>query len=454
MNRNAEYSALRDSLSQTPAALASTLTRVKARAIKNSRTKKFVAAPFACVLALFMALVVLVNSSTALAYAVGQVPFLGSLAKAVAFSESLKAAVENQYVQPVNLEQTQNGITMKIEYLIVDKKQVNVFYSLTGEGYESLRADVYVASKELDGFGSGGNWSDEKLQCFTVDFITRDVPSKMSLEAKVFESKIVEAQLPPEPVNSPSFETDWPKTDYIASFTFGLQFDPQYTQTGYTVQVDKWIALDGQRILIKQLEVYPTQIRVLLEDGEANTAWLHSLQFSLIGEDGTVIEKVKNGVSATGSENSPFMAAHHLQSNYFKEGGPFKLCITGASWLDKAHEYFNIDLENGTAEYLPQGIAIKSCMHTENGWLLEFLIKKDPQATFSLPFYPSYVGKDGVAHDINSTSYGNFEDDESAAWIRFALVNYHENSAKLRLWYNRVTEFEKPIEIPIVLGEK
>ena len=67
------------------------------------------------------------------AYACSKVPGLRELAEAVTFSRSLTDAVNNQYVQPISLTQTQNGITASVDYLIVDQKQVNVFYRLTAD---------------------------------------------------------------------------------------------------------------------------------------------------------------------------------------------------------------------------------------------------------------------------------------------------------------------------------
>ncbi|MFR7893274.1 MAG: DUF4179 domain-containing protein [Dysosmobacter sp.] len=54
------------------------------------------------------------------ARACGRIPLLADLAKAVSWSPSLSAAVENDYVQPLRLSQSKNGITARVEYLIVD----------------------------------------------------------------------------------------------------------------------------------------------------------------------------------------------------------------------------------------------------------------------------------------------------------------------------------------------
>ena len=90
--------------------------------------------------ACFAAFVLLVNYCVPVAYACSKVPVLRELAEAVTFSRSLTDAVENEYVQPMELSQTENGITAEIAYLIVDQKQVNVFYRLDSEKYDQLEA--------------------------------------------------------------------------------------------------------------------------------------------------------------------------------------------------------------------------------------------------------------------------------------------------------------------------
>ena len=47
--------------------------------------------------------------------------------------------MENEYVQPIGQSQTVNGITASIQYLIVDQKQVNIFFTWRGRGTRPLR---------------------------------------------------------------------------------------------------------------------------------------------------------------------------------------------------------------------------------------------------------------------------------------------------------------------------
>ena len=141
MNRNEEYQALLQELEATPPALDGTAERALRRRRRDRRLRLF-GVPAGSLAACFIAFVLLVNLFPPFARACGNVPLLRALAQAVAWSPSLSAAVENDYVQPIGQSQTVNGITATIEYVIVDQKQVHIFFTLKGEGYESLSAEM------------------------------------------------------------------------------------------------------------------------------------------------------------------------------------------------------------------------------------------------------------------------------------------------------------------------
>ena len=136
MNRMKEYQAMLAELETEAAGLDATLDRAYAKR-RVTRTKRILrpAAGFAAVFSIF---VLLVNFCAPVAYACSQVPILRELAAAVTFSRSLSDAVENAYAQPMDLSQTDNAITAEVAYLIVDQKQVNVFYRLDSKKYEKL----------------------------------------------------------------------------------------------------------------------------------------------------------------------------------------------------------------------------------------------------------------------------------------------------------------------------
>ena len=121
MNRNEEYMALMAEMDVFPNGLETTIDKALARESTFRRRRRIFRGSVTGLAACFVCFVLLVNLSIPFARACGSIPLIRDLAKAVAWSPSLSAAVENEYVQPVGLSQTENGITATIEYVIVDQ---------------------------------------------------------------------------------------------------------------------------------------------------------------------------------------------------------------------------------------------------------------------------------------------------------------------------------------------
>ena len=109
---------------------------------------------------------------------------------AVTFSKSLTDAAENEYVQPLNLTQEENGVTVSVEYLIVDQKQGNAFFRVASEQdaeYE-ITPDVLTRDKKSASCAYGMKNHDAKngeLRSMTIDFLDEDVPDSLVLELDV-----------------------------------------------------------------------------------------------------------------------------------------------------------------------------------------------------------------------------------------------------------------------------
>ena len=134
MNRMEEYQALLSELERPVPELERTLDRAKAR-----RRRRAILKPLAGLATAAAVFVLLVNCCAPVAYACAQVPILRELAELLRFNQSLSAALEHDYGQMIGQEQTENGITARVEYLIVDQKQVNVFYSVTGRDGDAFQ---------------------------------------------------------------------------------------------------------------------------------------------------------------------------------------------------------------------------------------------------------------------------------------------------------------------------
>lgn len=342
MNRNEEYLNLVKELEENTPDL-----RVSVQKARNKRTRiAFVYRPLASLAVCFALFVLLVNFSAPVAQACSRVPILRELAEAVTFSRPLSDAVENDYVQPVDLAQEQNGVTAEIEYLIVDRKQVHVFYRLESEEYKAM----YVVPKIMNKEGTDKEpctWTtpindvaNEELRLITLDYNEEEIPNSLQVIIRAYDSRGY-------------------STEKLAEFTFLLEFDPNQIAEAKIYPIDQTVVMDGQTITVTEIQVYPTHLRLNVADAAENTCWLNMLDFYIETELGR-FDASASGVIATGTADSKSMTSYRADSLYFYEAEQIQLVITGARWLSKDMEKIHIDLSAGETEELPQGVTLVS----------------------------------------------------------------------------------------------
>lgn len=430
MNRLEEFNLLSAELEQIPDALTGLTVRAKRRLFR----RRLLFRPLLGLVGLFLTFTFLVNLSPTVARAVSNIPVLRELAKAVNFSTSLTTAVENQYVQPMNLKQDENGITASVEYLIVDQKQVNVFFRLSSSQYGKLYADPRV--RAADGsplscsYGQNYfNWSadGENLQSLTIDFHNDTVPSALQVSFSVRD--------------------DLNRPEPLASFTFLLEFDPQFTATGKKYSVGQRVVLNGQTITVTDIEIYPSNLRLNIREDDNNTAWLQNLYFYIEDEQGRRFYPPESGILASGSIDTPSMTSYRTESPYFYDAKSLKLVITGATWLDKDMERVHMDLISGTVERLPQGVEFLAAYQQSEGWFLTFEVPyragKPRQA-----FFDDYYDADGKKCTFDS--WGGRSTGEGSEVLILELLTYPYDDVWLCPAYSYDWYIQEPISVPLI----
>ena len=408
MNRKEEYLALTKELESGTPDLRESVRKAQLR----RRRKRLVYRPLAGMAACFALFVALVNFCTPVASACARVPVLRELAAAVTFSRSLSDAVENDYVQELHLSQTQQDITAEIDYLIVDRRQVNVFYRLSSDRYAYLGAgcEIFAADgskPECCTYASNlFHAANGELRTLTSDF-EGDVPDKLLLRMTVYDGE------------AERWETG------LAEFEFLLEFDPQFTEKGEVIPLDRTVEMDGQKITFTQLEIYPTHIRVDVEDSPENTAWLRSLRFCIETEGGRRFEPVTNGISATGSPDSPAMVSYRAESTWFARAKKLKLVVTGAQWLRKDMEKTYVNLQTGETGPLPDGASFLSAEKNGSGWLVTFRSGCTEGEPIGQLFGSIYYDADGNSYEINEFSTSD-DGERVTHWLWLTDYPYDE----------------------------
>ena len=458
MNRKNEFDAMIEELNRCTTGLETTLDRAYKR--KRKKTTQMIVRPLAGLAACFAVFVLLVNFCVPVAYACSLVPGLRELAAAVTFSRSLTDAVENEYVQPMDLSQIDNDITAYVDYLIVDQKQVNVFYRLNSDKYESL--EIYPEVLNTDGvrpascsYSNTGFGADNgELRCLSIDFVNGNVPASLRVKLNVYTNSIrYENVAPEQAVDDIYSDNPYEEPDYLAHFDFLLEFDPKFTATGKVFPVNQTVILEGQAITITDIEVYPTHLRVDIAESEDNTAWLKDLDFYIETDWGMKFDPVSSGITATGSTDSPSMVSYRADSTYFYEANHLKLVITGAQWLRKDMETTYLNLVTGEHGELPEGAAFDSAMKQGSGWVVKFRAAWEEDEPLYQLFGHLFYDADGNEYEIHhwSSMYGDLDEEGNITFFydEFPLLHYTEDEVWLCPEFSHNWVAENPIVITV-----
>ena len=216
-------------------------------------------------------------------------PVLGELAEALRFDKSLRLAVENEYVQPLGLSQTENGITARMEYLIVDQKSVNLFFSFHSEDGCPLRAQYSTDTTDCISLMNGIDLQkNDELQQITLMSVGDTLPDTLELTLFAYRDAIGSGE----------------ESEPAAEFHFTIEYDPSFTAKGETIPVGASFTLDGQTLLLDRAEIYPTHMRLILREAAENTANLRSLDFCLTDDQGGTYEAGAGSVVSMGTGTS------------------------------------------------------------------------------------------------------------------------------------------------------
>ena len=464
MDRMEEYKALRDAPEELPPALEGAVARARARA-RRRRLWRRISAPAGSVAAVFAAFVLLVNLSTPFALACGKVPVLKELAAAVAFSPSLKAAVENDYVQYIGQSATDNGITVHLEYLMADQGGLMLFLSVSGPE-EATFFMPRATFTTPDG---------ERLEGCSV-LVDSVAPGELSNAITVAFNGEEESQLPESlrltcevQAHIPDV-TDAGEWTADAVVTFDLPLDQRFRGQGRTVEVNRWLELDGNNIRIVDLELYPTHARLNLEQDPDNAEELQSLDFYLEDKKGNRYEKGSaSGLTAMGD-------SYLFESPYFSDPDSLTLHITKAEWLEKSQKFITVSLKTGEAlEPMPGGMEISAIRLDDTTAQVAFLAPMPPASSeTNLNFYQLGTGfyrtPDGTVK--NTGGHSTYASDilwrntpyetpipEGYFVEEYTIEHCYWDVISMELFASRRTTFEVPVvltlqEGPYVIGHR
>ena len=376
------------------------------------------------------------NFCTPVALACGRIPFLRELAAAVTFSQSLSAAVEHDYVQFIGQERTVNGYTIRLEYVIADQKQVNVFFTVEGEppqgGYFSASVDVTTEDAPPHTI-IGGLSHPGELEYVCIDFAEGTTPEHLDLTVIV--------------------EDTAGEMKKLASCDFSLDLDPYLLTVGRTVEVNQDFVIDGNAMTLSTVEIYPTHMRLHVEQDEDNADWLKGLELTIDGDGRDVDRLDSKGLSSTGGGEYGTLSIYTASSWYY-DCQELTLTITGAAWLNKERTETVVDLTAGTALGLPDGIELAGIVSKEDffdetaGTVLTFAVGDSP---YSFPFDWEFRDKAGRVYE--NTCMGFSTGGSEAGTMMYGIGDFQGDAVILGNLYSHTTTLAEPLILTVPVGE-
>jgi len=450
MNRMEEYKRVLEDLERVPE------SDPVGNARRRHRKVRSLYRPLVAAAAVFLVFFGMINLSPTVSATFQNVPVLKELVQILTFNPSLRLAVEHDYVQIMDLQQQDQDITARIEYLIVDQKQINIFFRLSSDTHESLSATPEILTADghylLAGVSYGGVFEEQdELRQITVDFVEDTVPEQLRLKLDVYANAAMFAEAP---VESEDLWDIPEERNGLATFDFLLKFDPLFTAQGRIVDVNQKIEIDGQQITVTDMEIYPTHIRINVKEAETNSAWLTSLRFYLELDDGRRIEKVSNGISATGSTDTPSMVSYRAESSFFYHADSIRLIVTGADFLNKAEEKLHVNLKELTCDPLPEHVSLHSVKKGNGSTLLTFLIKEDGLDHVQLLSH-SYWSPSGTEYHINRYTSTMLYDEDTGEQLEgyqeegYYLDGYLQDEVWVKLNYSSVWTPQSPVVVEL-----
>lgn len=429
MTRMEEYQALRAEMETAPDAMEAVAERALARETTCRKKTRIWGVPVGSLAACFALFLLLVNCFPTFVSACEGLPVLGELAEALRFDKSLRRAVENEYVQPLGLSQTENGITARVEYLIVDQKNVNVFFRFYASDGRPLRArysaDTPGCVSVMENLDLLEDGTLRRIGIMATD----DLPDTLELTLCAYDGEYG------------SYED----ADLAAEFHFTIEYDPSFTAHGETIPVETAFTLEGQTLTVDRAEIYPTHMRLILREAAENTANLRSLDFCLTDDQGGTYEAGAGSVVSMGTgENEN---CYLLESPWFQDGKHFTLHIRGAQFLTKGKEWVRVDLQAKTIEGLPDGAALDEIRLYDDTWQVSVRTDSMPKGTARRAslFGSEYHNEDGTIQGYTGRGYSGGD----GGWEYVTLEDYPENVVYLKLSHDRTVLLPQSLDIPI-----
>lgn len=455
MNRNDEFSELKNELEQTPIELEYTAAKAIAKAKKSKRRSLLLKTPLISFCSIVIMFITLVNLFPTVALAMSDSLGLKALIRAVAVNPSLKRAVEHDYYQEIGESQTQDDVKVTVDYMILDAGNISFFFHVDAPVDAGLYHFEFLDSqgKKLPaGFSFDTGYKSGKLEVINIQFPggNTTLPEELTFKVTVNkdenyqETRTAVMADSDSPFSSEYVEPEATGIDY--AFSFKLHPDKQFSSIVNIVPVNRWIEIESQRVYLENLYIYPSNVRLSAYCDEKNSAVIEALDVCLEDEKGSKYEGW-GSFFITSDPDVQGLQYLFFDSCYFSDSDHLKLNINSISMIDKKQLFGKIDYAKKTIENMPDNISIETMDLKADTLILTLKEYSDNTKYHSSIIDSTYFDTDGNKYYFNSWGEGTSPDETEANYHYYKIKNFKDNYYILRWSYRNYKQLDKAVEV-------
>lgn len=456
MDRKDEFWELKNELDHTPVELEYTAAKAITRAKKSKRRSLLFKAPLVSFCSVIVTFVVLVNLFPAVALAMSNTLGIKDLLRAVAVNPSLKRAVEHDYYQEIGDSQTQEDVTVTIDYMILDAGNISFFFHIDAP----VDAGTYhcefldANGKQLEaGFSFDTGYKTGKLEDIEMQFPIGCTALPDELTFKITVNKDETYQKTGTAVQSSSdspyisdyVEPEQTGVNYV--FSFKLHPDKQFSSTVDTVPINQWVEIKGQRIHLDNLYIYPSVVRLSLFCDDNNSSVIEALDVCLDDDKGN---KFNGWGSLFISEEPDKQKSQQLtfESCYFSHSKHLKLYINSISMIEKKQLFGKIDYANKMIENMPESISIETMDVKDDTLYLALEENSHNTKSHCSILELTYYDINDNVYPFNGCSMSTSGDDKPNIHY-YKIKNFKDNYYKIKWSYRVDQKLDKAVVIDL-----
>jgi hypothetical protein len=355
-----------------------------------------------------------VRISPAFAAYVSKIPGLEYVVVLIRYNKGLQSAVENEFIQPVNVSDEHQGIVLTVKDIIVDNTSMVVFYTIKNSSKHEMPrlTDVNIADatgSDLEvsfDYGFTPYEGSEFSGRLNISFPGEEQPNFQIPDSVSLTSKMM--------VGDPDVLGD----DCLVlgdTWKMLIPIDKtKFENMERKYELDQTVKIAGQKIHFEKAVIYPTRVSVDLSFDDSNTMEIFAFEdLALIDEKGNEWGTIQDGVTLI--HLSDTRKRIFFQSNYFTM--PEKLLIKGSGIraLDKDKSELVIDLDSKRILRAPdEKTRLKELSLGKTS--LSMIIELNTQPDWGGASYEflSWIGKDGLLQELKRESEGRTTGREQA----------------------------------------